>query len=87
MGWIARRITDIDKVFSPLEINQAEQATILKSNPYNAKMDTMLLWKKKKGDQATLKTLVASLLNDNLSVALANDIIKHFKGNLCFVNL
>ena len=47
------------------------------------KTETMLLWRKKKGKQATLKTLVTSLVEDDLaddsSVSLAEEIVEHFK--------
>ena len=87
MAWIARKIVDIDHLYLLLDITQAERKGVQKNNPHDysiQKTDLMLLWRKKKGKQATLKTLVTSLVDDDLadasSIALAEEIIEHFKS-------
>ncbi|XP_065886876.1 uncharacterized protein [Dysidea avara] len=86
VGWISGKIIDIGHIYLSLDITQAERTTLLRNNPNdhnNMKTEMMLLWRKKKGKQATLKTLVTSLVEDDLaddsSVSLAEEIVEHFK--------
>ena len=87
MAWVARRIVNIDILYLSLDITKAERTTLLKNNLHdhdNMKTDMMLLWRRKKGKEATLKTLVTTLVDDDLandsSLELAEEIIKKFKG-------
>ena len=87
MGWIARRIIDINKLYLSLDITSAERRTLLENNLRdhdNMKTDMMILWRSKKGNQATLRTLVVTLVDDDLAddsgVQLAEEIIKKFKS-------
>jgi len=86
MAWVASRIINIDLLYLSLDITKAERITLLKNNPHdhdNMKTDMMLLWRRKKGKEATLKTLVITLVDDDLaddsSIELAEEIIKQFK--------
>jgi len=87
MGWIAKQIVNIDKLYLSLDITKPERTTLLRNNPHdhdNMKAEMMILWRNKKGNQATLKILVTTLVDDDLaddcSVELAEEIIKKFKS-------